>query len=450
MDFAGKKVLVVGMGLSGQAAVQLLLDKGAEVRATDLNPLDAETAGTLAAAGVPFRLQSPEVFEDVDCIVISPGVAADLEPLEAARARGVRVIGEVELAGYYLKGKTIGITGSNGKTTTTALVGHILKESGIPVQVGGNIGAAPTGMVATSGEGRWNVLELSSFQLETTERFRAHIGVTLNVTPDHLDRHRTFEAYAAAKGRLYATQTAEDFAVLNAEDSICLDYAALTRGKLLWFSTKRPVEPGAYLSEGKLFLGGEPYLEAREIPLRGLHNVENTLAASTAAWLAGASPAAIAAAVRTFPGVEHRLEFVRRIGGVDFYNDSKATNVDATMKALEAFDSPLWVILGGKDKDSDYTTLRELLGRKARAVLLIGAAAQKIESHLSGAVPLIHCGTLDAAVETAYSKAVPGDTVLLAPACASFDQFQSYGHRGRVFKDLVTRLGEPAAGEESK
>jgi UDP-N-acetylmuramoylalanine--D-glutamate ligase len=363
-----------------------------------------------------------------------------LEILDRARRAGIRVIGEVELAGYFLEGETIGITGSNGKTTTTALVGHILKECGIPVQVGGNIGTPVTAMVNTSRPGQWNVLELSSFQLETIDRFRAHVGVSLNVTEDHLDRHHTFAGYAAAKARLFETQLAEDFAVLNADDAACIEYAACTRGRTLWFSLSRGVSPGIWLDGERLMLDGRLLLTAKEIPLRGRHNIENVMAAGAAASLAGAPLEGIAAAVRTFKAVEHRLEFVRQVGGVDFYNDSKATNVDSTLKALEAFDGPLWVILGGKDKGGDYAPLGPQLAAKARGVLLIGAATPLIAARLEGVAPLIDCGTLENAVRTAQREAAPGDTVLLAPACASFDQFDSYEHRGRVFKELVIRL----------
>lgn len=427
------RALVVGMKDSGIAAVRLLLESGVEVRTTDLKPVEP-------IPGVPFQLQSPAVFEDADLIVLSPGVPADLPELDRARERGARVIGEIELAAGCLQGPIIGITGANGKTTVTAMIGHLLRECGIPVQVGGNIGTPVCAMTATSRPDQWNVIELSSFQLETIETFRARIAVALNVTPDHLDRHHTFENYAAAKGRLFATQQPGDFAVLNAEDATCVRYASLTPGRTTWFSSRRQVEPGAWLEDGVVRLNGEPLIPAAEIPIRGLHNVENTMAAAAAAFLAGARPEAIAAAIRTFRAVEHRLEFVRSVGGIDFYNDSKATNVDATLKALDAFEGGLWVILGGKDKGSDYTVLREPLKQKARAALLIGAAAEKIERHLGDAVPLLRPGTVEEAIRQAYAAAAPGDTVLLAPACASFDQFRSYEHRGRVFKDLVQRL----------
>ena len=440
MNFNGIKTLVVGMAKSGIGSVELLVKQGASVRATDLHALSPELARELDALQVPFVLQSPEVFESADLIVLSPGVPADLEPIEAARKRSATVMGEVELASYFLKGPIIGITGSNGKTTTTALVGHILRESGIPVQVGGNIGTAVTAMVDSSKPEQWNVLELSSFQLETICRFRAQIVVALNVTPDHLDRHHTFENYAAAKGRLFETQQETDSAVLNADDPVCAGYAKLTKGKPVWFSSTRPVSPGVWLQDGEICFDGMKIMEASEIPIRGLHNVENTMGAAAASRLAGASLPQIAAAVRTFRAVEHRLEFVRNVSGVDFYNDSKATNVDATLKALAAFDGGLWVILGGKDKGSDYTVLRQPLTQKARGAMLIGAAAAKIRGQIDGAVPLYDSKTIDVALRDAYAAAQPGDTVLLAPACASFDQFDSYEHRGRVFKTLVAQL----------
>jgi UDP-N-acetylmuramoylalanine--D-glutamate ligase len=348
------------------------------------------------------------------------------------------VIGELELAAPYLEGPNIGITGTNGKTTTTALTGHILSESGIACQVGGNIGTAPAKMVETSRTGQWNVLELSSFQLETIETFRAPIAVCLNVTQNHLDRHHTFENYVNAKARLFETQGRDDLAILNADDPVCATFAKRTPARTEWFNAT-----STFLEGDVIHLEGSALLDVHDLRLRGRHNYENVMAAALIAHRAGAGLAQIASAAVTFAPVEHRLEFVRNIDGVDYYNDSKATSVDATLKAIDAFPGGLWIILGGKDKDSDYTVLREPLRAKARAALLIGAAAPKIAQHLGDAsVPVIQCGTLAAAVEKAARSAVPGHTVLLAPACASFDQFDSYEHRGRVFKELVNALAK--------
>jgi UDP-N-acetylmuramoylalanine--D-glutamate ligase len=352
----------------------------------------------------------------------------------------VKVIGEVELAAPFLKGRTIGVTGTNGKTTTTSLIGHILRAAGLETQVGGNIGTPVTAMIASSHEGGWNVLELSSFQLETIHDFHAYVGLALNVTQNHLDRHHNFENYAAAKARLFRNMTAGDFAILNADDPVTAGYAKQTAATVEWFSGTHKVERGAHLCGDKLVLDGKLLMEAGEIPLRGRHNVENVLAASIAAARAGVKSDAIAAAVRTFQAVEHRLEFVRQVNGIDFYNDSKATSVDATLKALDAFPGGLWVILGGKDKGLDFSALREPLAKKAHAALLIGAAAPKLAGQLRGAVPLVESGTLEAAIRYGYRNGRAGDTVLLAPACASFDQFRSFEHRGEVFKEIVGRL----------
>ena len=438
----GDSVLVIGMARSGLAAVELLLRHGYEPLATDSRPLAElpQAARKLAELDVPFAQQSDALLEGRKLIVVSPGVPADLPMLAAARSRGIPVIGELELASRSLRGPIIGITGANGKTTTTALVGHILAGCGIPCQVGGNIGTPPASMVTTSRPDQWNVLELSSFQLETIRGFRAQIAAVLNVTPDHLDRHHTFEAYAAAKARIFENQRPDDFAILNADDPTCVAYGGIARGRVLWFSLTRPVPSGVWLADGQILCDGEFVMNAGDIPLRGLHNVENSMAAIAGARLAGAKLPDIAAAIRTFPGVEHRIEFVRTVDGVDYYNDSKATNVDATLKAIDAFPGGLWIILGGKDKGSDYVPLRGPLQQKARAALLIGAATDKIAGHLGEAVPLIRSGTIERAVETARREAQPGDTVLLAPACASFDQFDNYEHRGRVFKELVRRL----------
>jgi len=415
MRIEGSRVLVVGMEKSGRAAFDFLHARGADVTPTDLKPH--------LVAG--FRLQSEDLFDEFwDLIVLSPGVPADLPGIARARSRGIGVIGEVELAAPYLWGPTIGITGTNGKTTTTSLTGHILRTAGLPVQVGGNIGTPVIAMTETSRPDQWNVLELSSFQLETIGAFRANIGICLNVTQNHLDRHHTFEAYAAAKGNLFRSQKPGDYAVLNSDDEVCKSFAALTPATPVWFSGH---------DIGTL-------MPPSEVPIPGGHNAENVMAAAAAAQIAGVSKEKIVEAVRSFKAVEHRLEFVAEIRGVRFYNDSKATSVDATMKAIDSFEGNLWVIMGGKDKGSDYTSLRDRLHAKAHAVLLIGSAAEKITSQLDGATALVQAGTMEDAVQYAWRFVKPGDTVLLAPACSSFDQFESYEHRGRVFKELVYGL----------
>jgi UDP-N-acetylmuramoylalanine--D-glutamate ligase len=290
-------------------------------------------------------------------------------------------------------------------------------------------------MVATSRDEQWNVLELSSFQLETIATFRPDIAVLLNVTQNHLDRHYTLEQYADAKARIFDRQTASDYAVLNAQDPFCREFANRGKARRVWFNGA-----DVYLDRNPIRYRGEPVIASADVPIRGRHNLENAMAAIAAAHLAGVPLASIANAIRSFHAVEHRLEFVKRVDGVDFYNDSKATSVDAALKALDAFEKGLWVILGGKDKGSDYTALRVPLSAKAHAALVIGSAAEKIAGQLDGAVPIIQAGTLASAVAAAFQSAHPGDTILLAPACASFDQFQSYEHRGRVFKELVSAL----------
>lgn len=442
IELKGARVLVIGLARSGLAAASLLALQGAQVAAADSRPLSAipGAAELLESIGASFVPQTDDAFRGCALVVISPGVPIDAPVLNAARAASIPVIAEVELASYFLEGPIIGITGSNGKTTTTALAGHILRHAGIPVQVGGNIGTPPSAMVASSRPEQWNVLELSSFQLEAISHFRARIAVCLNLTPDHLDRHGSMEVYAGAKRRLFETQSADGFAVLNSDDPWCVSYAAAMPARPLWFSLSRPITPGLWLERGELVFDGESWMTAADIPLRGLHNVENVLAAAGATRLAGASLRQIAAAVKTFPGVEHRLELVRTLDGVEYFNDSKATNVDAALKAVDAFPGGLWIVLGGKDKGSDYSPLREPLRAKARGVLLIGAAAGKIAAQLEGAVPLIECGTLDRAVEQAHRSAKQNEVILLAPACASFDQFDNFEHRGRVFKELVLNL----------
>jgi UDP-N-acetylmuramoylalanine--D-glutamate ligase len=447
MEFKGKKVLVVGLGKSGLAAALFLRRRGAQVTVSDIR--SAEVLGkdipALLEEGIAVEAGGHGLltFRRQDLIVVSPGVPLDTPELVQVKAFGLPIIGELELASRYLKGKSLAITGSNGKTTTTALCGEILKAGGLPVEVGGNIGIPVIALVDKSSDDGWSVLEVSSFQLETTDRFHPEIAVILNVTPDHLDRHGTFENYAAAKERIFANQTAEDALVLNADDDVTSRMAARVKSRIFWFSAKRVVRQGAFVHEGVIVFRAseqaapEFILKVESIPLKGHHNVENVLAAVCGARLVGVAPDAIRKAVESFKAVEHRLEFVAEINGVDYYNDSKATNVDAAAKAIAAFPGGIHLILGGKDKNSDYRQLRSLLEERVKAVYTIGAAAEKIEMQIYGAVPIVTAGTLDQAVAKAAEAAQPSEIVLLAPACSSFDQFENYEHRGQVFKDLV-------------
>lgn len=437
MELNGRKVVVVGMARSGTAAVRLLLARGANVRAVDEKPMGQ-------VQGITVEPQTEAAFREADLIVLSPGVPPDLDVLTAARTHGIPIIGELELSAPFLKGPTIGVTGTNGKTTTTALTGHILHQSGIACQVGGNIGTPPASLVESSRPDQWNVLELSSFQLETIRTFHASIAACLNVTQNHLDRHHTFENYKNAKARLFETQREDDCAVLNADDPVAVEFAARTPATVAWFSSTHPVS-GAWLDGDVIRVEDAELVNVRELRLRGRHNYENVMAAALMAKRAGAGLSRIGQAAATFAPVEHRLELVQEVGGVAYYNDSKATSVDAALKAMDAFPGGLWIILGGKDKGSDYTLLREPLRAKAKAALLIGSAARKIASQIGDATLVVQCGNLAAAVQQASRVASAGDTVLLAPACASFDQFENFEQRGRVFKELVRALAEGAS-----
>ena len=451
MDLKGKKVLVVGLGKSGLAAALFLRRRGAQVTVSDVRSAEAlaKDIPALLEEGIMVEAGGHGLltFRRQDLIVVSPGVPLDTPELVQVKKFGLPVIGELELAARFLKGRMLAITGSNGKTTTTALVGEILKEAGLPTLVGGNIGVPVVALIDESTEATWSVLEVSSFQLESTDLFRPAIAVILNITPDHLDRHGSFENYVLAKERIFAAQITEDCLVLNADNTPAAAAAARSAAKVYWFSVEHPVEQGAWLDEGFVVYRGsrdattERILPLSGIPLKGAHNVENVLAAVCAARLAGASVKSIAKAIESFHAVEHRLEYVATLNGVEFYNDSKATNVDATAKAIAAFSVGIHLILGGKDKNSDYRQLAELLRERVCAVYTIGSAAAKIESHLRGIISIHSCGTLDKAVNAAVAAARPGDVVLLAPACSSFDQFESYEHRGRVFKQLVSECG---------
>jgi UDP-N-acetylmuramoylalanine--D-glutamate ligase len=452
MDLKGKKVLVVGLGKSGLSAALFLRQHGAQVTVSDMRSAAALAKEIPALLEHGIMVESGGhgllTFRRQDLIVVSPGVPLDTPELVQVKAFGLPVIGELELASQFLKGNILAITGSNGKTTTTALAGEILARAGIESQVGGNIGTPVVDLIAKSTEKSWSVLEVSSFQLESTQLFHPKIAVILNITPDHLDRHGSFENYALAKERIFSAQTKADFLILNAGNARAAEAAARSSAKVYWFSLEEPVAQGAWVQQGHIVFqsasGAAPerIVALKAIPLKGAHNVENVLAAVCAARLAGAAPDAIAKAVESFRAVEHRLEHVATDNGVEYYNDSKATNVDATAKAIAAFPGCIHLILGGKDKNSNYADLSDLLRRRVKAVYTIGSAAAKIESQLRGIVPLVSCETLDKAVAAARSAAHPGDVVLLAPACSSFDQFENYEHRGRVFKELVLEFTE--------
>ncbi|HEY4053305.1 MAG TPA: UDP-N-acetylmuramoyl-L-alanine--D-glutamate ligase [Terriglobales bacterium] len=448
MDLKEKRVLVVGLGRSGVASAVFLKSRGARVTVSDARSEDQlrEEIPALLDQGIAVETggHGERTFHNQDLIVVSPGVPIDSPPLAQARAMGASVIGEIELASQFVRGRIVAITGSNGKTTTTTLIGEILAKSGLKTLVGGNIGTPAISLVIEAASETAIVLEVSSFQLETIRTFRPKIAVVLNITPDHLDRHRTFAAYVDAKARIFENQTSDDFAVLNADNPACVELAARTRAQVFWFSRKGEVEQGAFVRKTQIaFRRGHSDIEVipvAEVPLKGGHNIENVLASICAAVLMGCDAARIRPAVREFKAVEHRLEYVATVQGVEYYNDSKATNVDATVKALESFPANVHVILGGKDKGSDYTLLNDLLRERVKCVYTIGAAAEKIRSQIDGAAAVVSSGTIESAVRQATAAARPGDIVLLAPACASFDQFQNYEHRGRVFKELVRAL----------
>jgi UDP-N-acetylmuramoylalanine--D-glutamate ligase len=447
MDLANKRVLVVGLGKSGVASALFLKAHGARVTVSDTKSGDElrNEIPVLLDHGITVETggHGERTFRGQDLIVVSPGVPVDAPPLVQARALGESVIGEIELAALFLPGPIIAITGSNGKTTTTTLTGEIMTAAGFSALVGGNIGTPAISLAEHAKPETVIVLEVSSFQLETVQTFRPKVAVVLNVTPDHLDRHRTFEIYVDAKARVFENQQGSDFAVLNADDATCVAMAARTRAQVFWFSRLKEVQLGAWVREGNILFrdatGQKEIMQVAEIPLKGAHNLENVLAAVCAGALMGCAPEKIRQAVRDFKAVEHRLEYVATIRGVDYYNDSKATNVDATIKALESFPANIHLILGGKDKGSDYAVLNDLLRQRVKRVYTIGAAAAKIESQIKG-VEVVHTETLESAIRKAYAVAQAGDVVLLAPACASFDQFKSYEHRGKMFKEVVRGL----------
>ncbi len=444
---SGKKVLVVGAARSGIASAKFLMARGAVVALTDQKPIEKWTPEALALkdSGIGLLPGEPPswLLDQLDLVVVSPGVQATIIPIRYAERAGAEVIGEVEFASRFLKGRIIAITGSNGKTTTTSLIGELLRDAGMNVQVGGNIGKALISMVETSSDHGWTVAELSSFQLETIKTFRPTIAVVLNVTPNHMDRYETFNDYAGAKHRIFMNQTNEDVAVLNADDPTVSSWASGLRAQVMNFSVKRELDNGVFLRGRELVFHDQVLLNVDEMKLRGLHNVENAAAAFAAGLAAGASIESMNGTAKRFDPVEHRLEFVAEIGGVKFYNDSKATSVDATLKALEAFahePGKVVLVLGGRGKKAPYAPLGSLVRTKVRKLVLIGEDAETIASELGELAPFERASDMKDAVARSFNAAEKGDVVLLAPACASFDMFESFEHRGKVFKEAVHRL----------
>jgi UDP-N-acetylmuramoylalanine--D-glutamate ligase len=457
---AGRRVTVLGLARSGVAACRLLRALGAEVTGTDARRPDeladrrADGLGvdvrSLAGAGVRLQLggNPPEAFRDAELVITSPGVPVDHPALVECRERGVPVIGELELAYRVTTAEVVAITGTNGKTTTTSLVGALLAEGGRRVLVGGNIGRPLSAEALAFPDDGVIVAEVSSFQLETVDRFRPRVAALLNLTPDHLDRHRTLDAYRNAKARIFARQTAGDWAVVNADDPGAAELAGRAPGRLLWFSRLQAVREGAFVRDGAVTLrlaGTERAVgPVEEISLRGAHNVENVLAACAAASALGVAPERLRAGIRGFRGVAHRIERVRERAGVVFYNDSKATNVDATLKALAAFREPIVLVAGGRDKAQRFEALVEAARGRVKAAVLIGEGRATLGPALRAVTAVHESGSMAEAVAMAAALAVPGDVVLLSPACASFDMFRDYEHRGDVFKAEVLALPESA------
>jgi len=452
MNLLGRKTLVLGAGKSGMAAAKFMVERGAVVALHDKKPIEnwSDEAKSLKEkynVGLIDGNLPSWLLDQIDLVVISPGVPTNSIPARYVDRKDGEVIGEVELAYRFLKGRIVGITGSNGKTTTTTLIGELLKDSGISTLVGGNIGTPLLDLTALATENTWTVAELSSFQLETIKDFRPNVAMATNVTPNHMDRYDFFSDYAAAKHRLFMNQTADDVAILNADDEITASWAKGLKANIVMFSVKKELDEGLFLRNRDLVCranGKEKILTTRdEIFLRGLHNVENVLAGFAAGLACGASPESMRETVANFKGVEHRIEFVEDINGVKFYNDSKATSVDAALKALEALSEEAGktvIILGGRGKNAPYAPLVPLIEKTVRALVLIGEDADNIESQLKGTAEIIRADSMADAVKKSLDVSVAGDSVLLAPACASFDMFNSFEHRGDVFKDAVRDL----------
>ena len=445
MSYQGMKVLVVGAGLSGVDACRFFLKQGAQVILTDSKSRDrlSREALALERQGVTLRLGNllPETV-DWDLVVASPGVPLGLPVFLMSRRAGVEVIGEIELAWRQASRPFIGITGTNGKTTTTAMTAYILEQLGRKILLGGNIGQPLVSSIGNF-KGDYVVAELSSFQLESCVRFAPHIAAFLNLSPDHLDRHGSLEAYAAAKANIFARQSETDFAILNWDTPYLRELAPSLTAQVRWFSLEQPVDNGMYYQDGQVFFvrdGASVYdFAANDIYIKGRHNVANAMAASIAAWETGGEPNAIAKALTTFPGVAHRLEFVCERDGVTYINDSKGTNPDSTMQALAAYDQPMILLLGGRNKGCDMEPLMRRVKQRVRLAILFGEATVELKNAADtvGMKDYMIADDFEDAVRRAQAAARPGEVVMLSPACTSWDAFPNFEVRGDRFKALV-------------
>jgi UDP-N-acetylmuramoylalanine--D-glutamate ligase len=445
----GQRVTVVGAARSGVAAAELLARRGAMVTLSDagatMSDADAER---LRAVGVELELGGHKAgtFDRADLIVTSPGVPPEVTVVANARAGGVPVVGEVELAFRWLKGRVIAITGTKGKSTTTALTGQMLREGGLKVSVGGNIGVPLSAQVEESTATTLHVVEVSSFQLEQIDQFRPWISVMLNFSPDHLDRHHTVEDYARAKARVFENQQAEDFAVINADDPSAMKLAESARAQRRLFSRRGDVSTGTVIEDGWIAAHAnatrQRLVPVAAIRLTGEHLIDDVMAATTVAAIAGVDAAAMTRAVENFNGLEHAMELVTEFEGVRFVNDSKATNVEAAVRSIESFPGNVVAIVGGRFKGGDLRLLRGPIGGRGKAVVAIGEASDLVRRALEDVIAVRDAGSMDEAVTTAFDLAKPSGVVLLAPACSSFDMFHDYAERGRSFKDAVRRLVE--------
>ncbi len=442
MELKNKNILVVGLGVTGVATARFLTNRGASVTVTDQKKEQEMGSEELLIRDLGIRIELGlhriETFEKADLIVVSPGVPHTIVPIKKAKERGVPVIGEIEFASRFIAEPIIAVTGTNGKTTTTTLLGKMLEDSGLKVFMGGNIGNPLIAYADIEEKAEIVVIEVSSFQLDTIDTFRANVAVLLNITEDHMDRYPDLDAYAKSKARIFENQRHDDTAVLNGSDPVVRSLSGDILSRKVFFSSKE--EKGVAISDESIISQENMSLFLADFKLPGKHNVENAAAASLAALAAGGTFDGIRSALRKFKGLSHRLEYIDTLNGVDFFDDSKATNVDSVARALETFERPVILIMGGRNKGSKFHTLRDLIDRHAKELIVIGEAKEDIKAELGDIKPVETATTMEDAVFKAYNAAKPGDIVLLSPACASFDMYNSYAQRGEDFCRTVANL----------